>query len=122
MDSHPLSKHPATTLVILLLMLCWPAPSSHAFQSTQQALPTDPPVQSPLALPVPANPRLPTLFLVGDSTVRNGQGDGAGGQWGWGEPLADFFNLAKTSSTVPSADAVVAPISPRDTGPRLLAS
>ena len=43
----------------------------------------------------PANPRLPTLFLIGDSTVRNGRGDGAGGQWGWGEPLVDLFDSAR---------------------------
>lgn len=46
-------------------------------------------------LPVPANPKLPTLFLIGDSTVRNGQGDGAGGQWGWGELLVAYFDTAK---------------------------
>ncbi|HEX8142414.1 MAG TPA: rhamnogalacturonan acetylesterase [Pyrinomonadaceae bacterium] len=46
-------------------------------------------------LPEPANPRLPTLFLIGDSTVRNGQGDGAGGQWGWGEPLVAYFDTTK---------------------------
>lgn len=46
-------------------------------------------------LPVPANPKLPTLFLIGDSTVRNGQGDGAGGQWGWGEPLVSYFDTTK---------------------------
>jgi lysophospholipase L1-like esterase len=46
-------------------------------------------------LPEPANPKLPTLFLIGDSTVRNGQGDGAGGQWGWGEPLGDYFDPNK---------------------------
>lgn len=46
-------------------------------------------------MPVPANPKLPTLFLIGDSTVRNGHGDGANGQWGWGEPLADYFDLTK---------------------------
>ena len=37
----------------------------------------------------------PTLYLIGDSTVRNGNGDGAGGQWGWGEPLVDRFDAAK---------------------------
>src|SRR5438309_8651409 len=37
----------------------------------------------------------PTLYLIGDSTVRNGQGDGTGGQWGWGEPLAAHFDPAK---------------------------
>jgi lysophospholipase L1-like esterase len=43
----------------------------------------------------PANPKLPTLFLIGDSTVRNGRGDGSNGQWGWGEPLVDLFDTAK---------------------------
>ena len=43
----------------------------------------------------PANPGLPSLFLVGDSTVRNGQGNGAGGMWGWGEPLVDLFDTSK---------------------------
>ena len=48
-----------------------------------------------MQLPVPANANLPTLFLIGDSTVRNGRGDGANGQWGWGEPLVDLFDTAK---------------------------
>jgi lysophospholipase L1-like esterase len=48
-----------------------------------------------LNLPEPANPELPSIVLIGDSTVRNGRGDGAGGQWGWGDPLAEFFDPAK---------------------------
>ena len=44
---------------------------------------------------VPANTNLPSLFLIGDSTVRNGRGDGGGGQWGWGDQLAPFFNTSK---------------------------
>ncbi len=48
-----------------------------------------------LNLPTPADPKLPTLFLVGDSTVRNGRGDGAGGQWGWGDCLAPYFDTAR---------------------------
>jgi Lysophospholipase L1 and related esterases len=48
-----------------------------------------------LNLPTPANPELPTLFLIGDSTVRNGRGNGANGQWGWGEPLVEHFDPAK---------------------------
>jgi len=48
-----------------------------------------------LDLPEPRNPKLPTLLLIGDSTVRNGRGDGAGGQWGWGEPLAAHFDPAR---------------------------
>jgi lysophospholipase L1-like esterase len=49
--------------------------------------------------PEPANPALPTLFLIGDSTVRNGAGDGQGlgaaGQWGWGEPIVAYFDPVK---------------------------
>lgn len=56
---------------------------------------TDPAVHARLNLPEAKNPALPTLFLVGDSTVRNGHGDGANGQWGWGEPLADYFDPNK---------------------------
>jgi lysophospholipase L1-like esterase len=56
---------------------------------------TDPSTHAKIGLKLPANPKLPTLFLVGDSTVRNGHADGAGGQWGWGEPLADLFDLTK---------------------------
>jgi lysophospholipase L1-like esterase len=37
----------------------------------------------------------PSLFLIGDSTVRNGRGDGQNGQWGWGEPIAGFFDQTK---------------------------
>jgi lysophospholipase L1-like esterase len=41
----------------------------------------------------PVDPNLPTLFLIGDSTVRTGsKGNGANGQWGWGAPIADFFD------------------------------
>jgi len=62
------------------------------------AVNTDPGTK-PIILPEPANPALPTLFLVGDSTVRNGrddgQGKGAEGQWGWGNPIAAFFDQAK---------------------------
>jgi lysophospholipase L1-like esterase len=50
-----------------------------------------------LNLPEPANPRLPTLLLIGDSTVRNGRGDGAGGQWGWGDLLAPKFDASKVN-------------------------
>ena len=48
-----------------------------------------------LNLPTPADPMLPTLWLIGDSTVRNGRGDGAGGQWGWGDELAPYFDAAR---------------------------
>lgn len=56
---------------------------------------TDPGAHARPPLPLPKNPNLPTLYLVGDSTVRNGRGDGANGQWGWGEPLVDYFDPDK---------------------------
>ncbi|RRN78147.1 lysophospholipase, partial [Pseudoxanthomonas sp. SGD-10] len=37
----------------------------------------------------------PTLFLIGDSTVKNGKGKGDGGLWGWGSFLADYFDKDK---------------------------
>ena len=37
------------------------------------------------------SPRLPTLFIVGDSTVKNGTKD----QQGWGDPIAAFFDKAR---------------------------
>jgi lysophospholipase L1-like esterase len=53
------------------------------------------PTRTRRPMPEPANPKLPSLFLIGDSTVRNGQGNGAGGQWGWGDFLAPFFDTNK---------------------------
>lgn len=43
----------------------------------------------------PIDKKLSTLFLVGDSTVKNGSGDGANKQWGWGEPLVAYFDATK---------------------------
>jgi alpha-L-arabinofuranosidase/lysophospholipase L1-like esterase len=34
----------------------------------------------------------PTVFTIGDSTVKNGDGNGSNGQWGWGAYLGDFLN------------------------------
>ena len=47
--------------------------------------------------PTPAHSELPTLWLIGDSTVRNGTlGDGSNmEQWGWGAPIVMYFNLDK---------------------------
>ena len=48
-----------------------------------------------LGLMPPANPSLPSLILIGDSTVRNGHGRGDQNQWGWGAPIADLFDPTK---------------------------
>lgn len=57
------------------------------------------PVKPPLVLPEPARAALPSLVLIGDSTVRNGWDDGQGlgpvGQWGWGHVLARLLDPAQ---------------------------
>lgn len=85
-------------LFAVLLLALLPPIASYAQSPSAPATPlisTDPAANARLNLPEPKNPALPTLYLVGDSTVRNGHGDGANGQWGWGEPLVDFFDSAR---------------------------
>jgi len=50
-----------------------------------------------LNLPEPADTKLPSIVLIGDSTVRNGRGDGEGGQWGWGDYLDAHFDPTKVN-------------------------
>lgn len=35
------------------------------------------------------------VFIVGDSTVKNGRDDGATGLWGWGNPIKYYFDSTK---------------------------
>ncbi len=37
----------------------------------------------------------PTLYLIGDSTVKNGSGKGEDSLWGWGTVLPQFFDTTK---------------------------
>jgi lysophospholipase L1-like esterase len=39
----------------------------------------------------------PVFYIIGDSTVRNGDGTGKGQQWGWGSFMADHFDTNKIS-------------------------
>lgn len=39
----------------------------------------------------------PTLYIIGDSTVRNGSGNGSNGQWGWGSFMEQYFDTTKIS-------------------------
>jgi lysophospholipase L1-like esterase len=39
----------------------------------------------------------PTLYLIGDSTVKNGKGKGDGGLWGWGNFIEKSFDTTKIS-------------------------
>ena len=88
-------------LAFILKLCCAAAVAASSATSAQTPPPavnTDP-RNAQVVLPEPANPNLPSLILIGDSTVRNGkddgQGKGAAGQWGWGNPLATMFDPAK---------------------------
>jgi lysophospholipase L1-like esterase len=48
--------------------------------------------QAPAVAPRDA---LPTIFYIGDSTVRNGSGDGRNGEWGWGDLTAMYFDTTR---------------------------
>jgi rhamnogalacturonan acetylesterase len=37
----------------------------------------------------------PVLYVIGDSTVKNGSGTGGGGLWGWGDFIAPYFDTTK---------------------------
>jgi lysophospholipase L1-like esterase len=89
------------SLVVAALKNLNGSPFAHVLSSKGQAVPAAPlasvfnVTRAARPQPVPADPKLPTLFLIGDSTVRNGQGDGNNGQWGWGEPLVALFDAKK---------------------------
>jgi type 1 glutamine amidotransferase/lysophospholipase L1-like esterase len=51
----------------------------------------------PPSLPAPRNSALPTIFHIGDSTVRNGSGNGANGEWGWGDLISCYFDTARVN-------------------------
>jgi lysophospholipase L1-like esterase len=69
---------------------------------------------------MPANPKLPSLFLIGDSTVRNGQGRGDGGQWGWGDYLAPFFDTNQVNVVNRALGGTSSRTFYRDQWPRVL--
>jgi len=70
-----------------------PNPARQFLSAKGEAVPAD--EFAWLKLPRPANAALPSLFLIGDSTVRNGRGDGVNGQWGWGDYVGRYFDLEK---------------------------
>jgi rhamnogalacturonan acetylesterase len=73
-------RHPQRILLFLLL-------AATAF--SQKPATPDAPLQTTVAQNLPLNPKLPTLFIVGDSTARN-QAD-----LGWGDHIAHYFDSTK---------------------------
>ena len=39
----------------------------------------------------------PTVYTIGDSTVKNGSGKGEGGLWGWGDFIGQFLDISKVT-------------------------
>lgn len=77
-------KNKMAAFMLTLLALCLSPFTSAAQTGESSPLPT-PPIQRP------ANPKLPTLFVVGDSTANNN----ANGGLGWGDPFVAFFDTSK---------------------------
>jgi lysophospholipase L1-like esterase len=61
------------------------------------AQPTAGPGMSTPALPAPRDTSLPNVFYIGDSTVRNGSGNGANGEWGWGDLTGAFLDTTRVN-------------------------
>jgi lysophospholipase L1-like esterase len=72
-----------------------PPPDTHGVDMRTQSGPPG----ARYSPPSPLDPKLPTLWLIGDSTVRNGSaGDGTNlNQWGWGAPLTFYFDPQKVN-------------------------
>jgi lysophospholipase L1-like esterase len=92
-------------------------------QSNDQAatLATNAPARGRRGMPGPANPNLPTLILIGDSTVKNGAGNGGGGQWGWGDLIAHLFDTNKLNVLNRALGGTSSRTFYRDQWPRVLA-
>jgi lysophospholipase L1-like esterase len=75
-----------------------PRPDTHGVDMRTQSGPPS----ARYSPPVPVDAKLPTFWLIGDSTVRNGTpGNGStnapDGQWGWGAPLTFYFDPVKVN-------------------------
>lgn len=44
-----------------------------------------------------ASKEKPTVYLIGDSTVKSGKGNGEGGLWGWGNFLPGHFDTSRVT-------------------------
>jgi lysophospholipase L1-like esterase len=63
-------------------------------------LPANAPDRHGVLAPFPHDPTLPTIWTIGDSTVRtgvNGVGEDKVGQWGWGTPFVGYFDPKKVN-------------------------
>ena len=95
--------------IFLLSVICWPSNANAQAERQKAMYMEDVDKVNDLTLDslekvrqsrvVPGSTRRgdhPVLFLVGNSTMRNGTlGNGNNGQWGWGYFAEDFFDKEK---------------------------
>ncbi|HEY4330233.1 MAG TPA: GDSL-type esterase/lipase family protein, partial [Phycisphaerae bacterium] len=89
----------ATLAVGAIIAIAQTAPTT-----TPASQPAGPPKPGPAAatlpaeIPKPAAGHKPTIFIIGDSTVKNGADNGATmGEWGWGHILHYYFDTSKAT-------------------------
>ncbi|HTB63658.1 MAG TPA: rhamnogalacturonan acetylesterase [Opitutales bacterium] len=84
---------------LLLLLACLFGPALFAQTPTPAPaapdLHEDPVLHSQAFNAMPMNPALPTIWLIGDSTVHNGTGTGSDLLWGWGAPFEYYFDRTR---------------------------
>jgi lysophospholipase L1-like esterase len=91
---NPQHLRPALLLSTILLS-CHIAFAQTATQ--QPAVNTDPGQSVHFDKPKDLKAGIPTVWLVGDSTVRNGRGDGANNQMGWGDEMTPYLDTHKVN-------------------------
>jgi len=77
--------------ILLSLLILQATPPQTAAPPTAPRVPGPPPLTHEVPPMPDIDPAHPTLFLVGDSTMKNG----TAGQMGWGEVLGPFFDSTK---------------------------
>lgn len=84
-----LSKLNITPIFLALLYMAM----SQVLSSSEQGKTDNQPVEKPYILENKVDEQLPTVWLIGDSTVKVS----TAGQTGWGEVISDYFDLTKTN-------------------------
>ena len=89
---NPICRKPLSGFILLAGGILMALSAAGLAAQTNEPPATTAPAHASRPENLPANPKIPSLFLIGDSTVRNGQGRGDGGQWGWGDFVAPYFD------------------------------
>jgi lysophospholipase L1-like esterase len=104
MPNTMISRYLLLTAAIVVLLGCVSGATAQTKPSTQPTM----------------NPNLPTLWLIGDSTVRNGQDTGNNGQWGWGNPIRHYFDETKINIQNKAMGGTSSRTFQRDLWPKIL--